>query len=96
MIERHMAGPLRAALSDTPVVFLVGARQAGKTTLARGLRRSGKKARYLSLDEPAVLTSARADPAAFLEDLDGPVILDEVQQAPALFPVLRAVVDRNR
>lgn len=96
MIPRHLSASIETALSDTPVVLLVGARQCGKTTLVKALSRPGVSVRYLSLDDPAVLAAAQSDPAAFLEDLDGPVILDEVQQAPALFPVLRSVVDRNR
>ncbi|MEN8151798.1 MAG: ATP-binding protein [Planctomycetota bacterium] len=96
MYARHLTDALRDALSDTPVVLLVGVRQAGKTTLARALLRPEAPARYLSLDDPAVLMAAQTDPVAFLEDLDGPVVLDEVQQAPALFPVLRSVVDRDR
>ncbi len=96
MIPRHLSRLLGAVLSDTPVVLLVGARQSGKTTLVKALSRPGGPARYLSLDDPAVLAAAQSDPAAFLQDLDGPVILDEVQQAPALFPVLRSVVDRDR
>jgi len=94
VIPRHLSAPLREALADTPVVFLTGARQSGKTTLVRSM--AGPSTRYLSLDDPATLASAQADPGAFLEDLDGPAILDEVQQAPALVPALRAVVDRDR
>jgi len=87
---------LLGVLADTPVVLLVGPRQSGKTTLVQSLEGRGHRARYLTLDDPATLAAAQADPAAFLEDLQGPVILDEVQQAPALFPVLRSVVDRRR
>ncbi len=96
MIPRHLTRVLLEALADTPVVLLVGPRQSGKTTLVRSLAQSGFRARYLSLDDPATLAAAQSDPAAFLADFEGPVILDEVQQAPALMPSLRAVVDRRR
>lgn len=96
MIPRHLKSCLLEALADTPVVVLVGARQSGKTTLVRSLRAQGYPARYLSLDDPATLAAAQADPATFLADLEGPTILDEVQRAPSLFPVLRSVVDRER
>ncbi|MFQ5741095.1 MAG: ATP-binding protein, partial [Acidobacteriota bacterium] len=96
MIERHLFPALKAALSDTPVVLLVGARQTGKSTLARWLTSRGHKARYLTMDDAATLAAAHADPAGFIEGLDGPVILDEIQRAPGLFPAIKVAVDRRR
>lgn len=95
MLERHLAQALRAALRDSPVVLLHGARQTGKTTLARADARS-RGARYLTLDDAAVLAAASADATGFLAGLDGPVVLDEVQLAPALFPAIKLAVDRQR
>ncbi len=96
MIPRHLTSRVLAALKDTPVILLVGPRQSGKTTLARSLPRRVFPARYLSMDDPGVLAAARADPVAFLTDLQGPAILDEVQQAPELAPALRLLVDQAR
>ncbi len=96
MIPRHLKASILAALKDTPVILLVGPRQSGKTTLARSLVGKAFPARYLSMDDPAVLAAARADPDAFLSDLKGPAVLDEVQKAPGLAPSLRALVDRDR
>jgi len=96
MIPRHLSAPLGAALGDTPAVLVVGARQCGKTTLVRAVARARRGMRYLSLDDPATLAAAQRDPVAFLEDLGGPAVLDEVQQAPALAPVLRQVIDEDR
>jgi predicted AAA+ superfamily ATPase len=53
-------------------------------------------ARYLTLDDAGVLAAAEADPTGFLAGLEGQVVLDEVQRAPALFPAIKAEVDRDR
>jgi len=95
MYRRHIEAPLRAALEDTRVVLLNGARQTGKSTLAQELVRD-LGGRYLSLDDPGLLGSARADPAALLQATDGLTVIDEVQKAPELFPALKRVVDRDR
>lgn len=94
MTPRHLESRLHAALADTPVVLLHGARQSGKSTLAHALD-AGRR-RYLTLDDHTVLAAAVADPAGFIAGLDGPVVLDEVQRAPALFPAIKAAVDRRR
>ncbi len=96
MFPRNLDTVVLEALADTPVVLLVGARQCGKTTLAKSMIGDAFPARYLSLDDPATLAAAHADPGAFLDDFQGPVILDEVLQIPALATVLRQVVDRGR
>lgn len=96
MYRRNIAPLVREALQDTPVVLLNGARQTGKSTLVRGGMLENSDARYLTLDEAGVLAAAEADPAGFLSGLGGPVILDEVQRSPGLFPAIKAEVDRDR
>lgn len=96
MIVRHILPRLQAALADTPVVLINGARQTGKTTLVRWLSEDTRPARYLTLDDAATLSAARADPSDFVAALDGPVVLDEVQGAPELFPAIKMAVDRHR
>lgn len=96
MFERHLAPRLLEALADTPVVLLHGARQTGKSTLVRRLASQEHPARYLTLDDAGVLAAARDDPAGFLAGLNEPVVLDEVQKAPELFPAIKAIVDRDR
>jgi uncharacterized protein len=93
MLRRALEAPLRAALADTPVVMLVGARQTGKSTLAANLIEG---ADYVTFDEPTLLAAAHADPVAFLEDLGPTVVLDEVQRVPGIFLPLKASVDRDR
>lgn len=96
MLRRHLLSGLRSALSDTPVVLVHGARQTGKTTLTRIVAEERPVRRYVTLDDSTVLAAASADPAGFIAGLDGPVVLDEVQRAPALFPAIKAEVDRRR
>ncbi|MFA5140397.1 MAG: ATP-binding protein [Elusimicrobiota bacterium] len=96
MYARHLTHGLLEALSDSPVVFLNGARQTGKSTLAQQLAAGPHPARYVTLDDIGVLSAAKSDPQGFLAGFDGPVILDEVQRAPELFLPLKAEVDRDR
>ena len=97
MLRRHILPRLRHALSDTPVVLLHGARQTGKSTLAQRLAKSSRaRGRYLTLDDPGVLAAASSDPAGFVAGLERPVVLDEVQRAPGLFPAIKLAVDRAR
>ena len=95
LFDRHVTPALEAALADTPVVLLVGPRQAGKTTLCR-LVADRRGARLLSLDDAATLAAATADPAGFIAGIEGPVVLDEIQKAPALLPAIKLAVDRRR
>ena len=85
MIERNITIRLRQALKDTPVVFLHGARQTGKSTLVQAIAEGRRNASYLTLDDAATLAAATSDPAGFIGGFDGPLVLDEVQKAPALF-----------
>ncbi len=83
------------ALHDTRVVLLNGARQTGKTTLVRAIAEGPHRAQYFTLDDPATLAAARTDPSGFVQALSGPVIIDEVQRAPELFPAIKVAVDRD-
>lgn len=95
MLVRNLTPALEAALQDNPIVLVHGARQTGKTTLAR-LEATRRKARYLTLDDAGVLSAASSDPVGFVSGFDGPVVLDEVQHVPALFPAIKSEVDRRR
>jgi len=97
MHPRHITFLLTQALSDTPVVVINGARQSGKSTLVKSL--AGPDAtprRYLTMDDAAILNAAQSDPTGFINGLNGPVTLDEVQRAPELFLPIKAAVDRDR
>ena len=81
------------ALLDTPVVLILGPRQAGKTTLVRHM--AGATMRYVTLDDAASLLSARRDPEGFVKGLDRAVI-DEIQRAPELLLAIKKSVDQDR
>lgn len=95
MIQRHIQQSIRRAMADTPVVLLNGARQTGKTTLVQAIA-VGTEARYFTLDDSATLALAASDPAGFIRNLTGPVVLDEIQKAPDLFPAIKLAVDKDR
>jgi predicted AAA+ superfamily ATPase len=85
---------LKRQLANFPVVAILGARQVGKTTLARLLERDwvGPK-RHFDLEDPN--DQARlADPSFVLRELKGLVVLDEIQLRPDIFPLLRVLADR--
>ena len=96
MIKRggHLSR-LESLLERNPVVALIGARQVGKTTLARllGDRRNGP-VHFFDL-ESSVHIARLADPMLALEPLHGLVVLDEIQRRPDLFPALRVLADRS-
>ena len=86
---------LRELLDQFPVVGLIGARQVGKTTLAKALADvfEGEVTRF-DLENPRHLHRLE-DPMFALENLAGLVVLDEIQLRPELFPVLRVLADRD-
>lgn len=95
LVKRKAEPLVSEALSDTRVVTLNGARQAGKSTLARiAAAGVGGRAVIRLLDDPGTLLAAQADPVAFT-DHDGLMVIDEVQLAPELFRAIKAAVDTD-
>ncbi|MSQ72202.1 MAG: ATP-binding protein [Betaproteobacteria bacterium] len=90
---RNVRRALKLALSDTPVVALLGPRQSGKSTLVRTLT---PERAYVTLDEEPMLRTAREDPVGFIAALPGRVTLDEIQRAPGLLLAIKAAVDSDR
>ena len=85
---------LARLLRENTVVALLGARQVGKTTLARELMRQRRgPATWFDLEQPRDLRQLD-EPTLALEPLRGLVVLDEIQSRPELFPVLRVLADR--
>ncbi|HUJ05844.1 MAG TPA: ATP-binding protein [Streptosporangiaceae bacterium] len=92
LFPRHAWRAVNAALHDTRVVVINGARQAGKSTLARLVMSEypGSELRYL--DEAPLRDAAQADPGLFVRH-DGLLVIDEVQRVPDLFLAIKHEVD---
>jgi predicted AAA+ superfamily ATPase len=75
-------------------VLVTGARQVGKTTMLRRLA-EGQNRTYISLDDLAARDLAKRDPALFFQMYKPPIIIDEVQYAPELFPRIKLLCDEN-
>lgn len=92
---RKIEEEVNSALGRAPVVALLGPRQCGKSTLALHLI-AGRPAVYLDLQNRSDRNKLH-EPELFLDrHADELVCLDEIQQVPDLFPVLRSVVDQHR
>jgi len=94
LLVRHAQRSVYAALDDTRVVVINGARQTGKSTLARIIAGTfpGSELRYL--DEAPVRAAAQADPSLFVRH-DGLLVIDEVQRVPDLFLAIKHEVDTD-
>lgn len=91
-----MLQQIQRAFKGHPIVALLGPRQCGKTTLARQVGAEQKRKSsvyYFDLEDETDLAQLEA-PKTILENLDGLVIIDEIQLQPKLFPLLRVLVDR--
>jgi len=94
MLDRQWhATELQILLRQFQVVGLLGARQVGKTTLARQLARDRDEVHVFDLEDPADRARLR-DPMLALRGLSGLVVIDEIQHAPETFPILRVLADR--
>ncbi len=94
MITRAITETVAARLRQFPAVALLGPRQVGKTTLARRLAETADSV-YLDLEDPVDLAKLD-DAAGYLRALRRRlVVIDEVQRAPGLFPLLRVLIDER-
>ncbi|MDE2719530.1 MAG: ATP-binding protein [Gemmatimonadota bacterium] len=92
--REHDLSRVRLLLGEFPVVALLGARQVGKTTLARQLAAAySEPVAWFDLEDPADLARLE-DPGLELRPLAGLVVLDEVHRLPDIFQLLRVLADR--
>jgi len=89
----HIHQRISTALGRSRIVALLGPRQCGKTTLAR-MFLSPEHASYFDLEDPVSLARL-SEPMTTLASLQDLVVIDEIQRAPHLFPVLRVLADRD-
>jgi predicted AAA+ superfamily ATPase len=90
-VSRQLEKQLIHAAANFSAVVLTGPRRSGKTFLLKHLF---PEASYFLLEDPDVLARLRADPQGFLDALSGQVVLDEVQNAPEIFALVRSRIDR--
>ncbi|MBF0290131.1 MAG: ATP-binding protein [SAR324 cluster bacterium] len=96
-IERRAKAKLKSLLQTFPAVAIVGPRQVGKTTLAQVIaNESDKTSIYLDLDSPEDFIKLQEPELYLRREADKLVILDEIQQRPNLFPILRSLIDAHR
>ncbi len=93
MIERTLSPVIETISKSFPVLLLTGPRQVGKTTLLKNAAKAGRA--YVTLDDLEARALARNDPALFLQAHPTPLLIDEVQYAPELFPYIKMHVDRS-
>ena len=94
MFERNLRHLLLKALARSRVVLLTGARQSGKTTLIKSIG-ADLNYHFVTFDDLRVLEGAKNDPVGFIEHINKPVILDEVQRVPEIFLPIKHDVDNH-
>ena len=92
--ERTIADTIKNVSETFPVMLVTGPRQVGKTTILEKL--TGPERKTVSLDNPTIRAAARNDPEMFLQRYAPPVMIDEVQYAPELFPYIKMIVDKRK
>ena len=95
-ITRHMEKPVMELNEQYPVLLLTGPRQVGKTTMLEHLIEvEGKGRKKVSLDDLTLRELAKTDPTMFFQLYQPPLLIDEVQYAPELFPYIKIMVDER-
>ena len=95
-IPRHIKKPVMELNEQYPVLLLTGPRQVGKTTMLEHLIEvEGKGRKKVSLDDLTLRELAKTDPKMFFQLYQPPLLIDEVQYAPELFPYIKIMVDER-
>jgi predicted AAA+ superfamily ATPase len=94
-LTRTLEPVLNKAAKSFRVILVNGQRQIGKSTILQNLAK-GTKRGYVSLDDMRLRRLAKEDPQLFLQQMPPPIIIDEVQYAPELFPYIKIYVDEHQ
>lgn len=95
-ITRHMEQIVSRLTTQYPAIMLVGPRQAGKTTMLEHLMaQEGRGRKKVTLDDLTERELAKTDPKMFFQLHKPPLLIDEVQYAPELFPYIKIMVDER-
>lgn len=92
--ERTIKATIKNISETFPVLLVTGPRQIGKTTVLESMLEPERK--KVSLDNPTLRALAKSDPELFLQRYSPPVLIDEVQYAPELFPYIKIIVDERK
>lgn len=93
-ITRHMEKPVMELNREYPVLLITGPRQVGKTTMLEQLiKKEGRGRTKVTLDDLTIRELAKTDPKMFFQLYQPPLLIDEVQYAPELFPYIKIMVD---
>lgn len=93
LFNREISSKIESLAQNFPCVVVTGARQVGKTTLLKSLYPNHN---YISLDLPSLAEEAENNPESFFEKHPAPLLIDEVQYAPAVFRYLKIAIDQQR
>ncbi|MEG1253959.1 MAG: ATP-binding protein [Raoultibacter sp.] len=98
-VTRALEPLVKRYAENFKVVVVTGPRQVGKTTMLKHLMdeeaQRGIRRIYVTLDDTAVLQTAKDDPALFLQRYHPPVLIDEIQKAPELLSAIKMIVDAD-
>lgn len=92
-VERTITRVLHRVSKQFPVLMITGPRQVGKTTCLKNS--AGPERTYVTLDDPQARALAKEDPKLFLQRFARPVLIDEIQYAPELLPLIKTSVDTD-
>ena len=92
--ERTVKETIKNISETFPVLLVTGPRQVGKTTVLESMLEPDRK--KVTLDNPTIRALAKSDPELFLQRYSPPVMIDEVQYAPELFPYIKMIVDERK
>ena len=96
-IQRHMERIVAELAQQYPAIMVVGPRQVGKTTMLEHLMaEEGRGRKKVTLDDLSERELAKADPKMFFQLHKPPLLIDEVQYAPELFPYIKMMVDERQ
>ena len=93
-ISRNLEAVVMQVTREFPAVLVTGPRQVGKTTMLQKLM-EGTNRKYVSLDDLNERSLAKSDPELFLQVHNPPVLIDEIQYAPELFPYIKIYADSH-
>ena len=93
MIKREIEKKFKELSNSRKIVLITGARQVGKSTFVKSIKEKNRT--YITLNDLSLRELAQNDPKLFLMNYKGPIIIDEIQYAPNLFPYIKMEVDES-